>query len=393
MRILSVATMLPYPPDHAARLRVWNLLKRATSWAEVTLLTWHEGPAPAPEVADRVARMISAPVRSIPMDGVTRALRWGRALSGGPPPWIQAVREERQGPWAREVVALHRERPFDLVVAQEDAAGALLPPVDAPTLLHRENVFSRTLRDLRHGPRMLGWPLEAPVWRRFDATASQGDVAVVPTEEMARMLASVVPGVRTAVVPNGVEVPPEPLDPSAGAGVVFIGTMDYAPNVQAVRWFRRRVWDDVRRTVPEARLRVIGRGGPERLTSGDGVEIVGYAPDLLEACAGARAGVVPLRAGVGIKTKTLELLGMGLPVVATPAGAEGIPPNDGLLVAESPDGLRDAVAGLLADPDEAEHRGRVGRKLVRERFGWDAAADAYRRTLLDAAAAGREATR
>lgn len=313
-----------------------------------------------------------------------RARRWGRAVAGGPPPWIQAVQEERQGPSVREALELHRERPFDLVVAQEDAAAWLLPPLDAPVVLHRENVFSRTVRDLRRGPRALGWPVEGPVWRRFDASASRGDVVVVPTEEMARMLGTLAPGVRTAVVPNGVEAPDTPLDPRDGARVVFVGTMGYAPNAQAVHWFRRRVWDGVRRAAPEARFVVIGRGGPERFDSGDGVEVVGYAPDLVEACAGARVGVVPLRSGVGIKTKTLELLGMGLPVVATPVGAEGIPPNPGLIVAETTGGLRDALAALLADPDEAEHRGRVGRKLVLEQFGWDAAADAYRRVLLDA---------
>lgn len=389
MRILSVATAAPYPPDHATRVRVWNLLKRTASWAEVTLLTWHDGMLVPPELARTVARVVAAPVRAAPMHVGARSRRWGRALSGGPPPWIQAVREERRGPAVDEARALHAEHPFDLVVAEEDAATQLLPDLGVPTVLHRHNVFTRTLRELRGGPRTLGWPLEGPVWRRFDRSAERGDVVVVPTEASAEMLTAVAPGVRTAVVPNGVEAPSEPLDPRTGRDVVFVGTMDYAPNAEAVRYLRRHVWRGVRRAVPEARFLVIGRGARERSSSADGVEVVGYAPDLLEACAGARVGVVPLRSGVGIKTKTLELLAMGLPVVATPVGAEGIPPNDGLVVAETPDGLRDALVALLTDPDEAEHRGRVGRKLVRERFGWDAAADDYRRVLLEAAGAVR----
>lgn len=394
MRVLSVATAVPYPPDHATRSRTWSLLRRLQPWAEVTLLTWSDA-GPPPELEGAVERLVLQPLRPTSARLPARVRRWGGALAGGPPPWIQAVREERgidpQGPTTlpEEVRALHADAPFDVVVAEEDAAAFLLPDLGVPVVIHRHNVFSPTLRALRHGPRRLAWPLEAPVWRRFDRQAAQADVLVAPTEELARELRSLAPETRVAVVPNVVEPPAEPLDPTAGAGIVFVGTMGYAPNALAVRWFLHRIWPGVRREAPEARFVVIGAGARERFRDADGVDVLGYAPDLVQACAGARLGVVPLREGMGIKTKTLELLGMGLPVVATSIGAEGIAPNEGLLVADDPEAFRGAVLRLLAEPEEAAARGRVGRTFTRERFGGDAAARVYRTVLTGAVEGAR----
>lgn len=203
-------------------------------------------------------------------------------------------------------------------------------------------------------------------------------------------LRDLVGGTRVEVVPNGVELPPRPLTPARGTDVVFVGTMDYAPNAEAVSWFLRRVWEGVREAVPSARFRIIGRGARERFPPAAGVDRIGYVSDVPEACGGARLAVVPLWAGLGIKTKTLEFLGMGLPVVATSVGAEGLPTTEGLVVADDPGAFREAVVRLLTDPQDAALRGRAGRAVAAEGFGWDAAAAVYRELLVETVEAGRE---
>lgn len=395
MRVLSVATALPYPPDHATRVRSWNLLRGVAAWAEVTLLTWDtelHGPH-ADAVRGVVHRLVLAPLGPASMGMPRRAGRWLRALGGDLPPWVQALRAERgYARAAPEILEAHRAAPFDVVVAEEDAAAFLLPPVDVPAVVHRHNVFSRTLTDLRRGPARLLWPLERGVWRRFDTGSRFARLHVASTEESADALRDVLPRTRVAVVPNGVELPAESVRCGRGRDVAVIGTMDYAPNAEGVEWFVRQVWPRVRAEHPDAALFVIGRGA-DRLShlAVDGVRVLGFVPDLRQACATVRAGAVPLRAGLGIKTKTLDFMGMGIPVVATPAGAEGI--GVGPIVAANAAAFAAELSALLRDPARAERIGRAGRTAVAARFSWDAAAATYRSLLEEVAETRKAVTR
>lgn len=391
MRILSVATTLPYPPDHATRLRTWNLLRGVAEWADLTLLTWSAALDPKDRAAVRPVAghlVLHAPVTA-PMGRTHRTRRWLRALGGDLPPWVQALRIERGGTQAlADVQEAHRTEPFDVVVAEDDAAAFLLPAMDAPVVAHRHNVFSRTLKDLRRGPARLLWPLEHRIWRRLDAGTGFARLQVATTEESAAALRDILPSARVEVVPNGVDLSTEPVECGRGRDVVVIGTMDYAPNAEGVEWFVRNVWPRVRRQSPDADLLVVGRGSAERLghLTSDGLRVLGYVPDLRQACATARAGVVPLQAGMGIKTKTLDLLAMGIPVVSTPAGAEGIGHESGIVVTSEPAAFGDAVVGLLGDAESASARGTAARRYVGQVFSWDAAAARYR-ALLEGVAA------
>lgn len=341
--------------------------------ADVTLLSWANDPDPehVAAVADVVRSVVVRSLGVAPMGLAHRLGRWARAVGGDLPPWIQALRTQRAG---APVTVADLGGPFDVVVAEEDAAAALLPATDAPVVVHRHNVFSHTLRDLRRSAARLAWPIESRVWRRFDRS-SPGAHHVAPTEECATALRGL--GIDpVSVVRSGVDLRAVPVDCAAGRDIALIGTMDYRPNAEGAEWFVRRVWPRVRKLHRGSTLRVIGRGAPDlRHLAADGVSLVGYVDDLAAACAGVRCGVVPLHAGLGIKTKTLDLLAMGIPVVATPVGAEGI--ESGPVVAADAPSFADAVGELLADASRAERLGGAGRRYVAERFSWDASAATY----------------
>lgn len=397
MRILSVSASVPFPPDDGTRLRVWNLLRRLRNDAHVTALTWvddHTPPGAVEALEAVVDRVIVGRTTPTGRGVGRRVVRQLSALAGAQPPWVQESLSERRD---REqlhaaVLEAHDRAPFDVVVAEHDAAFTLAPPLAVPMVVHRHNVFEPLLRDLRRrGPAQVGWPLERTVWRRFDR-AARGDRVIATTAESADLLAGCL-GRTVDVVPNGVDVPPGPVPVAQGKGVAFVGAMEYAPNRDGVRWLIEHVWPQVHRREPAARLRVIGRNGPRVL--GDlrdrGVDVLGYVPDLRTALDGCRLGVVPLFAGHGIKNKTLDLLAHGLPVVATPRGAEGldIEPDGGIEIVGDADRFANAVLELLTDPAAADARGAAGREHVRGRHGWDAAAVRYVEILR--AVAGRDA--
>ena len=108
---------------------------------------------------------------------------------------------------------------------------------------------------------------------------------------------------------------------------VFTGTMDYPPNVDAVRWFAAEILPLIRRTLPAARFHIVGSNpNPEvlKLARIDGVFVTGRVPDVRPYIAHATASVAPMRIARGIQNKVLEAMAMARPVVLTSGALEGI---------------------------------------------------------------------
>ncbi len=157
---------------------------------------------------------------------------------------------------------------------------------------------------------------------------------------------------------------PEHYEPSLDGGepvVGFIGTGSWPMTSSAVRRLVQRVWPLVRREVPDAKLRVAGRGMDELgLPVGDGVEIQGEVPSGAAFMRDASVLVFPAVHGSGTKVKVLEALATGIPVVTTAVGAEGIADTDGVVVSEEDETLARAAVSILRDPEERRQRGAAG---------------------------------
>jgi glycosyltransferase involved in cell wall biosynthesis len=160
---------------------------------------------------------------------------------------------------------------------------------------------------------------------------------------------------------------PALLDGPPVAGI--IGTAAWPPTAGALRRLVAEVWPEVLRRAPEARLRIAGRGS-SRLGLEDvpGVEVVGEVPSAVEFLRGLSLLLYPLSRGSGVKVKTLESLALGLPVVTTAAGAEGLDGGGGVVVAEENDALVEAAVAILRDPGERRERGAAARAAFEARY-------------------------
>ena len=154
--------------------------------------------------------------------------------------------------------------------------------------------------------------------------------------------------------------------------IVFTGQMDYAPNIDAVRWFA----DAVMPLLPEARFAIVGRKPTEavRRLAGPRTIVTGAVPDVRSWLAAADVVAAPLRIARGIQNKVLEAMAMARPVVASPAAYEGIEAEPGrdLLVADGAEAQADAISGLLADPERAGAMGRAARLRMERAYRWEA---------------------
>jgi glycosyltransferase involved in cell wall biosynthesis len=156
-----------------------------------------------------------------------------------------------------------------------------------------------------------------------------------------------------------------------GAPIVgIIGTGSWRPTAEAMSRLVTRVWPLVRERFPEARLRIAGRalGWVPGLTDGAGVEILGEVPSSAAFLRNLSLLLFPLERGSGMKVKVLEALATGVPVVTTPAGAEGIDANGGIVLGQDDAELAAATVRLLRDADESKKRGLEGRQAFLRRY-------------------------
>ena len=219
--------------------------------------------------------------------------------------------------------------------------------------------------------------------------------SVVVSKEDALSLRRLVPGVRVAVVPTGIDTSyfqpsGRPQEPDA---VVFVGNFEGEPNGAGALFFAKDILPRLARLRPAVRWFVVGANPPasiRALADNPNVEVVGRVEDVRPWF---ERGVVvsPLVSGGGIKTKVLEAWSLARPVVATPLGCVGLPAVHGtnILVAKDAETFARMTAELLASPDLAARLGRKGRETVCRAFRWPDRASEIGALLQEAVAHGR----
>jgi glycosyltransferase involved in cell wall biosynthesis len=180
------------------------------------------------------------------------------------------------------------------------------------------------------------------------------------------------------VVPNGVDTtyfsPARDVATIAGR-VVFVGANTF-PNRDAVDYLRRDVWRSVRRSCPTASLHLVGACAPRAAVdhAGSDITALGHVADIRPHLARAACCVAPLRVGGGTRLKILDAWAMGIAVVSTSLGCEGLDVIDGenIIVRDDPESFAAAVAEVLRSPTLRARLGANGRATVEQFYGWDA---------------------
>lgn len=181
------------------------------------------------------------------------------------------------------------------------------------------------------------------------------------------------------VVPNGSDAPPEPVTERRDLReehptFLFVGALDYEPNTEAVGWLAREIAPALRRRVPDARIRVVGRGrhAVAWASEVDGVDLVGPVDDIRAELRRADVSVVPIRVGAGTRLKVVEALAHRLPLVTTTVGCEGIDVTDGVdaLIVDDAEGFADECARLARDGALRQRLADAGAALFAARYDW-----------------------
>jgi glycosyltransferase involved in cell wall biosynthesis len=222
-------------------------------------------------------------------------------------------------------------------------------------------------------------------FERFEAWAySTCNCAIAVSDEDARLIRERFGARNVAVVDNGVDTNYfEPQSPSERDPfrILFLGSLDWRPNLDAVRVLLDEILPRVRTAEPRATLALVGRKPPAWLrdlaANKPGVELHADVADVRPFLAGAGMLAVPLRIGGGSRLKILEALAAGLPVITTSVGAEGLQLQSGahITLADDAEAMADGIVRLMNNPIAAQQQAERGRQQVLERYDWAGLAD------------------
>lgn len=400
-RLLFLTPQLPSPTRQGAAIRNWNLIVELAKIYQIDLLTFsvpgEEGDTPRQSESSR--RPWQRVVR-VPLPRRTLLRRLKVLLTTPHPDMADRLWSV---PYLHELAALLASERYDIVQAEgiemarylqliaryrlpdynpllifdDHNAEWLLQRRAAWTDLHRPNRWLHALYSAIQQRRI----------RRFEARIMAAvDLTICVSSADAAVLQPLAPSRPLIVAPNGVDtayytvasVPRE----RPRFDVIFSGTLNYRPNIDAVIWFVTEVWPIVTRRPVDRRgrsprLALIGRNPTEtitRLVSNQGVTVTGSVVDDRPYFAGATVYVLPMRYGGGSRLKLLNALAMGCAVVSTTAGAEGVTVrhDEHLLIADSAADFAAAIERLLGDTALRARLGAAGQAFVREQYDWQA---------------------
>ena len=379
MRLLYLTPRLPWPPNRGGEIIIFNFLKYLSRRHEIALVSFYD----RPEELEQTAALREYCVR---IETVRRPTKLApavlvRCLAGG---HSYSVARHTSAEYRRRVTDVLRTWPADLAQVEIFFMGAYLPELGRiPTVLHMHDVtwvmWDRLAAVAPAYLRPLVRTEAARIRRDELAVCRTVDVCVPVSDTDRRHLQAAAPEVRADVVVPGVDthaLTPVSRPPST-TNLVFVGSMHYLPNVDAAEFFVREILPRIAREVPDVTLTIVGsRPSPavRRLADDPRVRVTGEVPDVRPYYAAAAAAVVPLRIAGGVRMKILEAMALGVPIVSTTIGAEGLGLTDGeeCLLADGVDAFAAAAIRLLRNAPFANALAARGRAAAVQRFSWEA---------------------
>lgn len=402
MKILTISSTFPYPPTRGGtQVRTFNLLKYLSQSHSITLLTQRTGdvtPSEIEALRECVEELVVFPSPAASAQGglMGKVRRFGAFLQQGTPPSVLHLYSTQIQKWVDEAVAAGK---FEAMTCEHCVNEIYVRPewqqLSLRTVVNiHSSVYGTCKNQLETGTseKPLRDKLNLPLLRRYEQRyCSKFSAIVVTTEEDKQQIQEFNPGAQIHVIPNGVDLAQFPCRQSDPGGhrLIFIGAMDNAPNIDAVRFFSLEVFPLIQQRYPDATLELVGaRPGAEVVELGKrpGITVTGRVPSMVEYLHKSTVCVVPMRTGFGIKNKTLEAMAAGVPVVASDRGLEGLAVDGaGVPLRALRSNLVEefvlSISQLFEDAQLREQLSGNGRSLIETEYTWERAGARYEQVL------------
>lgn len=378
MKILFLANRLPYPPYRGDKLKIYNLAKRLCQQHELHLLTFIQNEEDKKYIKDLAQIFKSVHVVSLP--------KWASALHCIAGIWDKKpfqVHYFSSKAMRRQVKKMLATNTFDAIHVQHlRMAQYLNQQHDIPRILDLPDAFSLYWqRKQAHASNpILKW-LEAIEQKRvyqYERILADFNLSLVCSAEDQAYLIDEHHLNNTALLPNGVDTDTfiaKNHDYSHNHTLLFTGNMDYKPNVDAVIYFVSSILPLIQEVFPKLRFIIAGQRPVAKVLAlaNEHILVTGFVPDMAAQYNEASVVVAPLRFGAGTQNKVLEAMSMGVPVVCSNIGFNGlgIESGEGAIMQTDPVSFASSVIALLSSEIMRESVGSKGIELIQKRYAWD----------------------
>ena len=382
MRILWVKAGKLLPVDTGGKIRSYNILRHLARSHSVTLLGYYGG-ARDNSYEEAIARELpgAETIHTAALDGsgVAQTLSYVQLMFQSAP---FAVSKFTHPVVQRAVADGLGSSKFDIAVCDFLSASLNFPKALAtPTVLFQHNVetslWQRLALTESNFARRLAYKVEAGKMASYERAALRRFHHIIAVSEHDRQqMLAMDPSCSITVVPTGVDTEKYSVAPPSQANsprIVFLGSMDWEPNIDAVQYFCRDIFPLVRSQFPSAIFQIVGRNphATVRQLISDSVEVTGTVPSVAEYLREATLVVVPLRIGGGTRLKIFEAMATGKAVISTTIGAEGLAVQSGrgLILSDNPASFADSIIILLKDSSQRRRYEEAAAKLAAQ-YDW-----------------------
>ena len=409
MRILWLSHLVPYPPKGGVLQRSYHLLKELSRYHQIDLLAFNQprllsplfnsveaGVEEATEVLREYCRKIAF------FDIPSEKNNWGPSLLAlkslcREPYTINWLKSKE---FADQLSICLKSEKYDLV--HFDTLSLLpyfsLIPSGIATCLDHHNIESHML--LRRAGKERNMLKKAYFWqegrrlcryeRRF---CPQFSLNITCSDIDSNRLLEIAPCSKVQTIPNGVDLEYflSKGDIKAEQRIIFVGTMNWYPNIEAVNFIAENLWPQLKLKYPALECDIVGADPPESIRflakKLSGFNVHGFVDDVRPYMERAAVYVCPIQDGGGTKLKILDAMAMSKAIVAHPMACEGIMVSEGknILLADTVSGFVHHIDLLFGSSAKRNSLGREARQLMETSYGFHAIgsqlANAFQRCL------------
>jgi glycosyltransferase involved in cell wall biosynthesis len=397
MKILWVKAGKLLPVDTGGKIRSFNILRHLAKSHEVTLLSYYGG-IRDPDYEKAITKVLpnaESIHTAAPEAPLAQSLDYVLRLAHRAP---YAVIKFTHAKVRRRVAEWLRKGELDVAVCDFLSASLNFPdPLPAPVALFQHNVESilwqRMAQTEKTPWRKISYSIEARKMAAYETRTLRRFQQVIAVSENDReAMSKLSPHCSITVVPTGVDTEEYQASPSVAGNppvVLFTGSMDWEPNIDAMEYFCKEIWPTILAAFPDARFQIVGRNPHARVRclASPSVEVTGTVASIADYLRSATVVVVSLRIGGGTRLKIFEAMAMAKALVSTSIGAEGLDVKDGrdLILADDARSFSAAVIRLLRDLELRKSFEQAASALA-ERYDWSRIAQRFAEVLRETAA-------
>ncbi|HLJ47790.1 MAG TPA: glycosyltransferase family 4 protein [Bryobacteraceae bacterium] len=392
MKLLWVKADFLHPTTRGGQIRTLETLKHLSKRHEIHYVALANGDP------EGVARSSEYCARAYPIEHQvpekTSAAFAGQLVKGLVQALPVAVSRYRSMEMKRRIADLSRREQFDCTVCDFLFPAPNLPDLSSCVLFEHNVEAMIWRRHVENAPTLahrLYYELQARRMFEYERRVCRSARSVIAVSDVdAETIRTQYGAPRVSSVSTGVDLDyfARPGDVERGTDLIFVGSMDWLPNIDGATWFVREVLPLIRKRRPECTVALAGRKPTAELLalakSDPGIRVTGTVPDIRPFLWGSTVSIVPLRIGGGTRLKIFEAMAARVPVVSTTIGAEGLPVENGaqIHIADEAGGFADRCLELMDDASARERLSSAAWELVSARFSWDAVAREFERLLL-----------